>query len=365
MTSGIDSGSSGSRTPVSMASLSGIPDEIMKSVMSFYPDSARALCAVSHALNRTGANFLQRSAGEIAVLCSAGANSPLYQVVCNNFIQFALRPQQERMGIEFLLSIPGVIRSLGAPAEECPDRILTSGEIGQFDRRIQDLCLQRIWGKRLHHVIIANLLPPPVDLPAGNATAEAIRTWLHSDANRPLLLGWNTLWLNGLNLTSLPRETCLFTNLQMFTLFRNRLTLLPEDLYHGMTRLVELDLSHNLLTCLPEGIFRGLTGLVIIHLHNNRLTSLSEGLFHGLIGLMELRIDHNQLLSVPEGLFNGLTGLQRLNLAANQLSLLPGELFNGLTGLEVLFLNHNRLTSLPPGIFNGLTGIRSLYFNNS
>ena len=98
--------------------------------------------------------------------------------------------------------------------------------------------------------------------------------------------------------------------------------------------LTTLRLNNNSLTVLPEDVFDGLTSLTTLRLNNNSLASLSSDVFNDLNDLQKLRLNKNSLVSLPGGVFNGLNNLQKLYLQSN-----PGSLFTFTAELEQTVLN--------------------------
>lgn len=149
----------------------------------------------------------------------------------------------------------------------------------------------------------------------------------------------NILNLNGRELTSVPAEVTLLTNLTSLSLNNNQLTSLPSEIGR-LTNLTRLSLSNNQLTNLPLEIAR-LTKLTSLSLSNNQLTSLPSEIAR-LIKLTGLFLNDNRLTSVPAEM-TLLTNLTYLDLRNNQLPISPETLrdpsdvkaiFAALAGLE-------------------------------
>jgi internalin A len=189
-----------------------------------------------------------------------------------------------------------------------------------------------------------------------------------------------SLDLSGRELTSVPLEATLLTNLSSLDLSNNQLTSLPAEIAR-LTNLTSLNLSNNQLTSLPAEIAR-LTNLTSLNLSNNQLTSLPAEITW-LMNLTRLNLSANQLKSLPAEITQ-LTNLTSLNLGSNQLTSLPAEItqLTKLTSLELgfnqlkslpaevtrlanltdLFLSGNQLTSLPAEITQ-LTKLRRLFLS--
>ncbi|ABK42986.1 small GTP-binding protein [Magnetococcus marinus MC-1] len=154
--------------------------------------------------------------------------------------------------------------------------------------------------------------------------------------------GLKALDLSSLELTELPDEIGLCSNLESLDLSDNRLTTLPVALGH-LDRLQLLDLRDNQLTDLPENLVK-LQRLAFLRLGNNHLSKLPNVVCR-LSGLRRLVLRGNRLSSLPPEL-GALTQLQELALHDNLLTALP-ETIDRLLHLETLLLPGNQLQTLP------------------
>ena len=163
-----------------------------------------------------------------------------------------------------------------------------------------------------------------------------------------------SLYCSNNQLTSLPAEIGLLTNLRVLYCSSNELASLPAEI-GSLTNLQNLYCNNNQLTSLPSEIGL-LTNLQELHYYNNQLTSLPAEI--GLLtNLQELVCSINQLTSLPAEI-GLLTNLQKLNCRINQLTSLPAEIGN-LTNLQELYCGNNQLASLPAEIGN-LTNLQEL-----
>ena len=158
--------------------------------------------------------------------------------------------------------------------------------------------------------------------------------------------------LSQLNLTTLPEEIGLLTNLTRLRLRKNQLTELPAEI-GCLTNLTGLSLAVNQLRALPAEIGR-LTHLITLNLSQNQLTALPAEIGR-LTNLTILNLSQNQLTALPAEI-GLLTNLNRLSLDWNQLTAFPAEI-RGLTGilnrnvkLDASLLRHAAL--IPEGIGN-------------
>ncbi len=145
----------------------------------------------------------------------------------------------------------------------------------------------------------------------------------------------------------------------------NRLTELPNNIFHGLTALERLYLNANRFSSLPQDIFHGLIALQELFLSNNRFAALSENIFHGLTALQDLYLNDNQLATFPVNIFHGLTALRLLYLSSNRIDALPENIFHGLTALTSIYLSFNQLIVLPENIFHGLAALQDLHLGDN
>ena len=134
-------------------------------------------------------------------------------------------------------------------------------------------------------------------------------------------------------------------NIEVLNLFGNQLTALPPEI-GLLTNLRELYLGRNQLTSLPTEIGQ-LTNLRELHLEGNQLTSLPTEIGQ-LTNLRELCLGRNQLTTLPAEI-GQLTNLRELYLEGNKLTTLPVTI-GLLSDLTILYIYDNKLTTLPTQI---------------
>jgi hypothetical protein len=338
-------------------SLSGMPDEIICEIILFNPESVRALREVSRIFRENTEDFLQWNAEKIFLWCSS-THSPLANLIGREFASIPQEAQPGRISILFYSSLSRAIISLGVPQAECPGIILLAQEIPQFNSRVRDVNLERVW-PHIHLQILWT--DQRAEVPAKDATAREIRAWMRAEANQPLLQSITQVFPRRCELTSLPEEIGLCTGLQRLYLDHNRLTFLPEEVFRELTALQSLTLSCNELTLLPERIFRGLTALEYLDLSYNQLDSLPEEIFLGLGTLRQLSFEYNRFTALPVRIFHGLTALEGLFFQNNQITSFLEGTFLGLNALRVLSISNNQLTALPEGISRELGALEKIY----
>ena len=123
-------------------------------------------------------------------------------------------------------------------------------------------------------------------------------------------------------LTVIPNEICILTNVTWLFLDHNQLTSIPSELgmLHNLTWLY---LNDNQLISIPSELGL-LTKLTYLSLSNNKLTSIPSEL--GLLTkLISIYLNNNQLTSIP-GELCALSNLSSIFLAGNQITAIPNEL---------------------------------------
>ena len=147
---------------------------------------------------------------------------------------------------------------------------------------------------------------------------------------------------------------------EILSLYSNKLTTIPEDALRNLTHLTTLNLRSNQLRDFPATVFRDLAKLRSFNAGLNKLSTLHGRLFDGLNNLQELYLDNNALESIPEELFQDLPSLRRLDLHYNRLKTLPGNAFRGTHSLQGLSLANNYLAFIHEETFSNLSTLRRL-----
>lgn len=132
----------------------------------------------------------------------------------------------------------------------------------------------------------------------------------------------DTLVLDEQNLSELPPEIGLLTDLEVLSLATNQLTRLPADIGQ-LAKLKELCVSENRLVELPPQIGQ-LVNLEILWLNDNVLGGLPAEI-RQLGKLRNLHLQENRLTELPPEI-GKLANLQRLWIQNNRLTQLPAEL---------------------------------------
>lgn len=215
---------------------SEMTQEVFNTILAFTPSSALFLRIISHRVGQNTDTFLGRYRAEIARVCLE-MNSPLYILIQRQFGASRNIP-----ALRFHMSVPSVVRSLGFPLAVCPNRILSVLEIHQFARRIENDNLQRVWNGSRQQILN---VPGTTGVPAVNASAQQIRTWMRAVENQTLVKRIVQLRLSDTGLSCVPEEISLCTAVNVIAIAANQLISLPERVFQGLPALHELYLSCN------------------------------------------------------------------------------------------------------------------------
>lgn len=143
------------------------------------------------------------------------------------------------------------------------------------------------------------------------------------------------------NLTEVPKQILVNSQVEKLFLSNNEISALPEKLqYSKLVKLTEISLSKNNITILPEG-FCELPSLCTLNLDYNQISKLPNG-FTKLKALEELDLDHNKFKTLE---LNNMENLNKLNISYNQLEYL--ECKN--EALENLDASSNHLKQIEVG----------------
>ena len=149
------------------------------------------------------------------------------------------------------------------------------------------------------------------------------------------------------------------TSLKCLNLGDNRITGLPEEL-RNLVELEHLDLSSNRLTMIPNGTFSGLSQLQFLNLAGNKLKIVSGSGFIGLRSLTYLNLRGTDLSNLPYGVFSDLDTIKELNLGNNRFQMIP-EAVRNLSSLVTLHFGVNRLNILENDTFSIMDNLTNLY----
>lgn len=103
---------------------------------------------------------------------------------------------------------------------------------------------------------------------------------------------------------------------------------------------------------------------VTLVLSHNKIRILRNGTFFGLTALEKLDLKHNLISSIMPGAFQGLAELRKLDLSNNRIGCLTADMFQGLTNLTKLNLSGNIISTVDPGVFQELPYLKQVNFNS-
>lgn len=155
-------------------------------------------------------------------------------------------------------------------------------------------------------------------------------------------------------LTKLPEEVSVLTNLVRLTLDRNKLASLPESV-DGMAFLKHITANENSLKELPDAIGR-LPRLETLSVAGNQLRGVP--CLAGNQSLRQLHIGSNHLNELPSG-EDLPSSLEEVSAERNSIREIPSS-FSNLCNLLKLVLDDNKIANVPSEVFSGCTKLRTL-----
>ncbi len=207
--------------------------------------------------------------------------------------------------------------------------------------------------------------------------ASELENWMRQ---RPAVLALKGLLIIKKNLTRLPPEIGLFTQLKSLMIAKTPLIALPSE-FGKLTALKDLYISHAPMRQLcPEfqnlrsleklqiseteleniDVLENLEGLRHLNLTTNRIRKVPSAISWPRLELLFL--DHNQIAELPDALY-GQHSLVCLVLTSNQLTALSAKIAS-LVKLEILYLGHNQLSTLPDSM-QELERLDSIYIEHN
>ncbi|NXK29658.1 LRC19 protein, partial [Arenaria interpres] len=122
---------------------------------------------------------------------------------------------------------------------------------------------------------------------------------------------------SGKNLSDIP--TNFFQNVTKLSLKNNIITLKDSDkeILRSFINLTELYLNENMITVLYNNSFCNLTKLVILDISNNHISTVHKAAFAGLNQLSLLNLSYNMITQLDSDVFTSLKSLTVLNLQNN------------------------------------------------
>ncbi|XP_069632096.1 leucine-rich repeat-containing protein 19 [Haliaeetus albicilla] len=122
---------------------------------------------------------------------------------------------------------------------------------------------------------------------------------------------------SGKNLSNIP--TNLFRNVTTITFKNNKITLKDSDkeILQSFINLTELYLNENMITVLYNNSFCNLTKLIILDISNNHISTVHKAAFAGLNQLSVLNLSYNRITQLGSDVFTSLKSLTVLSLQCN------------------------------------------------
>uniref|UniRef100_A0A8C8A508 Leucine rich repeat containing 19 n=1 Tax=Otus sunia TaxID=257818 RepID=A0A8C8A508_9STRI len=126
-----------------------------------------------------------------------------------------------------------------------------------------------------------------------------------------------TCEMSGKNLSNIP--TNLFQNITKLSLKNNNIILKDSDkeILQSFINLTELYLNENMITVLYNDSFCNLTKLIVLDISNNHISRVHKAAFAGLNQLSVLNLSYNKITQLDSDVFTSLTSLTVLNLQYN------------------------------------------------
>lgn len=154
---------------------------------------------------------------------------------------------------------------------------------------------------------------------------------------------------------------------------KTKSSILEENAFIDLKRLIFLDLSVNYLQTIPNGLFtsqeRSLETLLMTH---NYLETIPRRAFRRLASLKLLNLNCNRIRVIENYAFGYMSSLGELSLATNMIDSIEPEAFSidqssmlGPGLIEKLDLSGNKLTTLNQTMFAYLTNLRHLVLSNN
>ena len=149
--------------------------------------------------------------------------------------------------------------------------------------------------------------------------------------------------------------------LKYLSLRGNRIrTKITKVLLVNVCWLEELDLGQNRISVIDNNAFDRLVRLMILHLDHNRLLHIPARLFRQIKYMYLLNVAHNRISTMTASLMLQIKELRHLNVSNNRLRLPAGSIFQHNFGIKTLDIRNNNLDAAPE-MFRGLWALEKLY----
>ncbi|XP_050431725.1 protein artichoke [Adelges cooleyi] len=135
--------------------------------------------------------------------------------------------------------------------------------------------------------------------------------------------------------------------------------------FHGLSKLIRLDLSENRISSLEEGILKGCVNLEELKLNENRLDFVPSSSLNGPQALRVLSLKNNRIESIHQRSFLSQKSLLTIDLSSNRVNNIEIGAFEGLASLKQLLLAENRLSKFNSDVFLGAEKLEKLDVSNN
>jgi len=173
-------------------------------------------------------------------------------------------------------------------------------------------------------------------------------------------------WLGENNITMLEKDSfASMTLLDVLYIYDCGLRTIQLGAFNGLTKLTELTVRDNEISEIIPGTFKNLNNLEFLHLYHNGIKQLDSDVFSGLVNLKVIDLALNEIERLDNAVFSGLVNLESIYLGSNYITHLESTLFSGLVNLESLDLGVNQIQYLHSGMFLGLPNLQYLNLNKN
>ncbi|XP_048354354.1 leucine-rich repeat-containing G-protein coupled receptor 6 isoform X4 [Sphaerodactylus townsendi] len=165
-----------------------------------------------------------------------------------------------------------------------------------------------------------------------------------------------TLDLNYNELVEFPVAIRTLSQLQELGFHNNNIKAIPEKAFAGNPLLQIMTLTRAGIHLLPGGMCQQLPSLRVLELSHNQIEELPS--FHRCQKLEEIGLQHNQIHEIRADTFWQLTALRSIDLSWNSIRTIHPEAFVTLPSLIKLDLTDNQLVTLPSSGLSALTHLK-------
>nr|XP_056700168.1 leucine-rich repeat-containing G-protein coupled receptor 6 isoform X4 [Euleptes europaea] len=165
-----------------------------------------------------------------------------------------------------------------------------------------------------------------------------------------------TLDLNYNELVEFPVAIRTLGQLQELGFHNNNIKAIPEKAFAGNPLLQIMTLTRAGIHLLPGGMCQQLPSLQVLELSHNQIEELPS--FHRCQKLEEISLQHNQIHEIRADTFRQLTALRSIDLSWNFIRTIHPEAFVTLPSLIKLDLTDNQLVTLPLSGLSALTHLK-------